>query len=307
MQEVVARNRSAAYLVLGIALCAAMLPLSTLTAMVLIIVGVAPGFQSQHEFGTGDVPTLITFLLIAVFIALIRALVRAPREPVTAARLRVQGFLLVAECLGGGLLAATTGADAVSAGLAGAGLSVGVTGFLIAGWLQTLPKPQRAPEEPHARPAPRGTQRPPGTQSTRTRPPRRSPSRPSAPRSRPARRPESVPPAPHFFPGTTAPAPRQIWFADVPFDDDTGSKVRPCLVMRTSTHHAEVLKITSVNKSHRDEYVRLPVASWDPKADHDSWLELSPLREVPYYDFRRYAGWCDSQAWKPAAEANGIR
>jgi hypothetical protein len=97
-----------------------------------------------------------------------------------------------------------------------------------------------------------------------------------------------------------------VWFADVPFDEGTGSKVRPCLVMRTFAHHAEVLKITSVNKSNRNDHVRMPVASWDPEADHDSWLELTPLRDVPYYNFVRYAGWCDSVAWKPAAAKNGI-
>ena len=253
MQEVLARNRFAAYLGLFLALGVAWILLMVPTAMVLIIVGVDPGFQSQDDFGPGDVPKMIAILLIAVFIAFVRARVRAPREPVTAARLRTQGYLMLAECLGTGLLAAATGADAVSAGLWGSGLSMVVTGLLVANWLQTLPRPERAPQAP---PKPRGTRRPPGT-PPRTRPPRTAP-----PRSRPAHRPQPVPPAPHYFPRTTAPAPGQVWFADVPFDEGEGSKVRPCLVMRTFAHHAEVLKITSVDKSHRREYVRMPVASW---------------------------------------------
>lgn len=87
-----------------------------------------------------------------------------------------------------------------------------------------------------------------------------------------------------------SPAPGDIWFAELPFDDGTGSKDRPCLVVRTFRHHAQVLKVTSADKSGRPDYVRMPVASWDPTAARDSWLEPAPLRELPYEAFRRLAG-----------------
>ncbi|HEY1176855.1 MAG TPA: hypothetical protein VGF17_11915, partial [Phytomonospora sp.] len=32
-------------------------------------------------------------------------------------------------------------------------------------------------------------------------------------------------------PSAGGPAPGEIWWADVPFEDGTGSKVRPCLVL----------------------------------------------------------------------------
>jgi hypothetical protein len=78
-------------------------------------------------------------------------------------------------------------------------------------------------------------------------------------------------------------------------------------VVRTFRHHAQVLKIISADKRGRDDYVRMPVAAWDPGAEHDSWLELSPLRELPYSAFRRLAGLCDIAVWQRVSRRHGIR
>ncbi|HEU5470698.1 MAG TPA: hypothetical protein VFV67_08590 [Actinophytocola sp.] len=88
-------------------------------------------------------------------------------------------------------------------------------------------------------------------------------------------------PAPGSFRGRAEPAPGHVWFAEVPFDDVPGAKDRPCLVVRTFAHHAEVLKITSVDKRGRSEYVRIPTATWDRRADRDSWLELPRCAHFP--------------------------
>lgn len=93
----------------------------------------------------------------------------------------------------------------------------------------------------------------------------------------------------------------------MPFDDGSGEgKDRPCLVVSTQRRHALVLKVTSKDKGGREEYVRMPVGSWDQRADHDSWLELSPLRKVPYTDFRRLAGLCDLGVWQRVTDRHGV-
>jgi PemK-like, MazF-like toxin of type II toxin-antitoxin system len=47
------------------------------------------------------------------------------------------------------------------------------------------------------------------------------------------------------------PTPGEIWWADVPFAEGTGAKIRPCLVVRTHTDSVDVLKITSQDKRTR--------------------------------------------------------
>jgi hypothetical protein len=211
---------------------------------------------------------------------------------------RIQACLVVAESLGGGLLAAATGADLISCALTGAGVSLLVTGLLLGTWIRALPRPAAAPPR-------RGT----GWGSVR--PPRGgagfgSVRQPSGPASTSRQGPESVPPDPGLFRGRP-PAPGDVWFAELPFDDGTGSKDRPCLVVRTFRHHAQVLKVTSADKSGRPDYVRMPVASWDPTAVRDSWLEPAPLRELPYAAFRRLAGPCDTGVWEQVKRRHGVR
>ncbi|MFG1878370.1 type II toxin-antitoxin system PemK/MazF family toxin [Sphaerisporangium sp. NPDC049003] len=115
----------------------------------------------------------------------------------------------------------------------------------------------------------------------------------------PGRRPlvvHSRPPSPAW---ESRAAPGQIWWADVPYSDGSGSKVRPCLVVRTHPRKVEVLKITSQDKSDRGDHLSIPTAGWDPHATKDSWLDLSETHFVGDRDFRNLAATsCDARVWK---------
>ncbi|MGB2567482.1 type II toxin-antitoxin system PemK/MazF family toxin [Micromonospora citrea] len=115
----------------------------------------------------------------------------------------------------------------------------------------------------------------------------------------------TAPPRPRTPTGT--PRPGEIWWADVPYADGSGSKVRPCLVLRADDRGAEVLKITSQDKSGRDDHVRIPTGDWDPDADHDSWLDLAEPLSVPLDDFSRRAGSCDPELWRQVRRLHGRR
>ncbi|MEV0211943.1 type II toxin-antitoxin system PemK/MazF family toxin [Micromonospora sp. NPDC050695] len=95
-----------------------------------------------------------------------------------------------------------------------------------------------------------------------------------------------------------APAAGEIWWADVPYADGSGSKVRPCLVLRTDSRGADVLKITSQDKSDRDDHVRIPTRDWDPGAEHDSYLSLTEPVRIGSADFTDRAGRCDADLWQ---------
>jgi hypothetical protein len=110
-------------------------------------------------------------------------------------------------------------------------------------------------------------------------------------------------------PAVPAQRPRagEIWWADVPYEDGAGSKVRPCLVLRTGSRHLDVLKITSQDKRDRADHVRLPTTQWDPRAERDSSLDvLSPIRVRPRAFVRR-AGTCDPTVWRAVRKVHGIR
>ncbi|MFF0654142.1 type II toxin-antitoxin system PemK/MazF family toxin [Micromonospora tulbaghiae] len=94
------------------------------------------------------------------------------------------------------------------------------------------------------------------------------------------------------------PRPGEIWWADVPYADGTGSKVRPCLVLRVDGRDAEVLKITSQDKSGRDDHLPIPTRDWDPDAGHDSYLDVSEPIPVPLSAFADRAGTCDPALWR---------
>ncbi|MFC3504928.1 type II toxin-antitoxin system PemK/MazF family toxin [Micromonospora krabiensis] len=95
-----------------------------------------------------------------------------------------------------------------------------------------------------------------------------------------------------------SPQPGEIWWADVPYADGSGSKVRPCLVLRAGGRGADVLKITSQDKSGRDDHVPIPTRDWDPGAEHDSYLDLSEPIRVPRTAFQDRAGECDATLWR---------
>lgn len=94
------------------------------------------------------------------------------------------------------------------------------------------------------------------------------------------------------------PAPGDIWWADVPFEEGGGSKVRPCVVIRTHRAHVVVLKITSQDKSSRRDHVPIETRSWDRTATRDSWLDVDTPLVVPDAALRRHVGQCDALAWQ---------
>ncbi|MER7456267.1 type II toxin-antitoxin system PemK/MazF family toxin [Micromonospora sp. NPDC126480] len=106
--------------------------------------------------------------------------------------------------------------------------------------------------------------------------------------------------APRPRPAGEVPTPRpgEIWWADVPYADGTGSKVRPCLVLHVDARGADVLKITSRDKSDRDDHVRIPTRDWDPDADQDSFLNLAEPARIPFAAFADHAGTCDPALWR---------
>ena len=111
------------------------------------------------------------------------------------------------------------------------------------------------------------------------------------------RRPVSVPPPPRAA-WRGRPAPGEIWWADVPYQEGNGSKVRPCLVLRTGRGGSAVLKITSQDQTGRRRHLRLPTAGWDPRARRDSWLDLRSPYQLRQASFQRRAGVVDARSWK---------
>ncbi|MGI5486830.1 type II toxin-antitoxin system PemK/MazF family toxin [Microtetraspora malaysiensis] len=157
------------------------------------------------------------------------------------------------------------------------------------------------------------------SQQSRPAGPRRSPSGPRDGRpggapggGRPAGRGGSVPApgprtgTPHGADAGAAQRPGEIWWADVPFEDGPGSKVRPCVVLRTHRGGAEVLKITSQDQRHRSDHIEIPTRTWDPDADHNSFLDLSDPIRVTTSAFQDRAGELDRAIWRHVCSLHGI-
>ena len=98
----------------------------------------------------------------------------------------------------------------------------------------------------------------------------------------------------------------EIWWADVPYTDGSGSKVRPCLVLLRRRRGVIVLKITSQDKSHRRDHLSIPTRSWDPWARHDSYLNLGEPIIVRPAAFQRHAGGCDPAILAQIARRPGL-
>lgn len=99
----------------------------------------------------------------------------------------------------------------------------------------------------------------------------------------------------------------QIWSARVPFENGSyeegveDSKDRPCVVIRTFTRHAYVLKITSVDQGNRPGCLMMP-SGWHPWSEKASWIKLKPLFKVPFSDFRQYIRDCPDGVWPDLAD-----
>ncbi|NUO56737.1 MAG: type II toxin-antitoxin system PemK/MazF family toxin [Hamadaea sp.] len=136
---------------------------------------------------------------------------------------------------------------------------------------------------------------------------RTQPRRPAKPgrAPKPSRGPKPAPPQRPATP-VAGPQPGEIWWADVPYEDGSGHKVRPCLVLRGDNRHREVLKITSQDQSDRNDHVVIPTRTWDPGADHDSWLDLTGPIRVPLGGFQDRAGTLDAKIWQKVRRLHGV-
>ncbi|MGW7527208.1 type II toxin-antitoxin system PemK/MazF family toxin [Streptomyces sp. NPDC054783] len=111
------------------------------------------------------------------------------------------------------------------------------------------------------------------------------------------------------------PAPGDIWWADVPYEDraesngavrsasdravasDGRAKDRPCLVLAVRGNRATVAKITSKYHDERAGVIPLPPGAVGDARGRPSFLETDELREVPVGDFRRRVGVVDPVLW----------
>ncbi|MBO4207281.1 NPCBM/NEW2 domain-containing protein [Micromonospora echinofusca] len=92
--------------------------------------------------------------------------------------------------------------------------------------------------------------------------------------------------------------PGEIWWAYVPFRDTNDEKHRPCLVLTVQPDSIGVLKITSQDKSHRRDHLRIPTLDWDRTADHDSFLDISAPIHLGWHDLDHRAGTIDAFVWQ---------
>ncbi|MEZ0447616.1 type II toxin-antitoxin system PemK/MazF family toxin [Cellulomonas sp. ICMP 17802] len=88
-------------------------------------------------------------------------------------------------------------------------------------------------------------------------------------------------------PRAPRPRPGEVWFAQVPFDDGSGSKDRPVLVLAVHGATCEVARFTSQDRDARRDHVRVPQGV--PGLPKASWLNLRPL-PLRRSAFRRHVG-----------------
>ncbi|MFF9339507.1 MULTISPECIES: type II toxin-antitoxin system PemK/MazF family toxin [unclassified Streptomyces] len=116
-------------------------------------------------------------------------------------------------------------------------------------------------------------------------------------RTRPPGRPSGRTRPPARKPGVREPRAREIWWAEVPFEDGPGSKDRPCLVLAVRGDGALVAKITSKYHDERPGVIALPPGAVGDARGRPSFLETDELRDVPLADFRRRVGEADPVLW----------
>jgi hypothetical protein len=102
------------------------------------------------------------------------------------------------------------------------------------------------------------------------------------------------------------PEPGEVWNAEIIHDDDN-HKDRPVLIWEREANYANVLTVTSVDKSGRPEhYVKLPLSEWEGVLDKEAWLSLE-LTPVPYTDFRSMRGECPARFWQQLEAKKMVR
>ena len=88
-------------------------------------------------------------------------------------------------------------------------------------------------------------------------------------------------------PRRTRPLAGEVWFAQVPFAEGTGSKDRPVLILSATADAWEVARFTSQDRSGRRDFVRVPQGI--PGLPKASWLDRHPIT-LHASAFRRHAG-----------------
>ncbi|MGW7258478.1 hypothetical protein [Streptomyces sp. NPDC054834] len=93
----------------------------------------------------------------------------------------------------------------------------------------------------------------------------------------------------------------EIWLADVPLrEDDSQTLQHYCVVVRNHASHAEVMQITSKDKTGRRDFIPIPNDDWD-YTEREHWLEVAlPPRRVPYGGFLKSTpqGDCPEETWQ---------
>ncbi|MEV6977657.1 hypothetical protein [Kitasatospora sp. NPDC093806] len=98
----------------------------------------------------------------------------------------------------------------------------------------------------------------------------------------------------------TRPGPGEVWVAMVPFRDRAEAARHYCVVVGVQAGYAEVLQITSKDKGHRDDYIRMENEGWD-RTGKPSWIEVGMRpRRVPYESFLadHPQGPCPPRVWQ---------
>lgn len=100
--------------------------------------------------------------------------------------------------------------------------------------------------------------------------------------------------------GQLALQPGQVWYADVTFEEGTGSKDRPCVVLVVDPEGlgAWVAKITSQDSAARHGAVEIPMEGWDGGEKTRSWVDVRLPHFVDAHSFRRRAGTCPSRTYE---------
>ncbi|MEU3031423.1 type II toxin-antitoxin system PemK/MazF family toxin [Streptomyces incarnatus] len=101
----------------------------------------------------------------------------------------------------------------------------------------------------------------------------------------------------HPAPARGGPAPGDIWWANVPYEDRAEVKDRPCLVLAVRGDRATVAKITTRYHDERAGVIPLPPGAVGDARGRPSFLQTDELREVPVGDFRRRVGVVDPVLW----------
>jgi mRNA-degrading endonuclease toxin of MazEF toxin-antitoxin module len=85
----------------------------------------------------------------------------------------------------------------------------------------------------------------------------------------------------------------EVWWAQVPFEEKSGSKDRPALVVATGRRQATVLMFTSADKRGREGFVPVDPRIW--RSPRTSYLRLDRQITLPLTSMRRREGVADSR------------